>query len=478
MAKPQTEEKKLTALSVEELKPSPDGPRVIRDTDTKGLRLVIYPTGKRSFVMFYRTPQGTLRKYTLGQFPALSLADARKKVSDTKNLLENAKTDPKLAASPEADPASTKRETRQAIRAPVPEDALYPAVVRRYFADYIMGRATKSQKKPKQITIVEAARLLGLKGYPGPWVDIKGGLASKWKDKRFDAITKADVKHYLDDLLHNGSPNRKNGIDKASGSPVTANRTYAALKALFGWAKREDIITKPATDIVAWSKAIEEERKRFLSEEEIKVFWQATGEMEYPSGPMLRLLLLTGQRAREVGEMKRGEVDLTKRLWTIPGELTGRTKNREEHVLPLTDAVLEILNSLPKFGDNAPYLFSHNAGVSPVTDYFKMKERCLGRMEKLLERRYDPDGKWPDRPWVIHDLRHTFSTLNNERDPAAEGVIEAVLNHVKSGMKGKYNHAKYLMAKYNLLDAWGREVARIVEGRKTEAGTVLPFMRA
>ena len=40
--------------------------------------------------------------------------------------------------------------------------------------------------------------------------------------------------------------------------------------------------------------------------------------MGYPYGPLFRLLILTGQREREVADMRWSEVDFEKRLWTIP----------------------------------------------------------------------------------------------------------------------------------------------------------------
>lgn len=479
MAQPKTEAKDLKNVATFSPPEKGQPPRVIRDTDTKGLRVVIYSSGKRSFVTYYRNPKGLQRKYTLGSYPALSLTDARAEVKKLDALLEKAKTDPELAAKPEADPAALDQNKKRSIRAPAKDDDLYPAVIRAYLADYRMGRGTKAKKEPKENTIYQTARALGLKpdgSEAGQWQAIDGGLAIKWQNKRFAEITKTDVERHLDDLLHKGSPNRKGS---AVGSPVTANRTFSTLKALFEWAERRNRISKRAVEIVNWDKAIEDKRERFLAEEEIRAFWQATGEMPYPAGPMFRVLLLTGQRAREVGEMKRSELDLSKWLWTIPGGRTGRTKNRQEHKLPLADDVRKIIEGLPLH--NGDYMFSFDGGATPIKDYFTPKQKCLTRMEELLGRTYQAEAeKWQDRPWNVHDLRHTFSTLNNDRDPTAGGAVEAVLNHVKPGMEGKYNHAEYLLAKFNLLTAWEKDVRRIIEGRKADAGTdnALPFMRA
>jgi integrase len=439
--------------------------RVIRDTIAKGLRLVIRPSGKKSFLYFYRNPQGVQRKWTMGSYPALSLTSARSKVATLKDTLERAKTDPVLALSPEADPAAFEQSTKRDIRAPVPEDDLYPAVVREYLRDYVMGRATEAKKAPKDSTIEQTARALGLKQDKTKpkwtWLEITGGLATQWSSKRFAAITKADVKRHLDDLLHNGSAKRQ-----SVGAPVTANRTFAVLKALFRWAQRENRLAdgKRGEDITDWQRSGEEKRKRFLTEDEIRAFWQATGEIGYPAGTALQVILLTGCRKSEVSDMNRSELDPDLKRWTIPGGRTGRVKNREEHTLPILPNVRALLQSIPH---NGKFLFSYDAGLSPMKSFTAPHANVLKRMEALLEITYidNPEAPWPIRPWTPHDLRHTFSTHNNERDPTSENAVEAVINHKKKGMAGGYNHAEYKPLKYNLLEAWEADVRRILAGK-------------
>ncbi|WP_457300109.1 tyrosine-type recombinase/integrase [Phyllobacterium sp. P5_D12] len=441
-----------------------DPPLIYRDKIAKGLRLTVYPTGKKSFLYFYRNPQGEQRKWVMS-FPSVSLTSARAKVAALKDVLERAKTDPALALSPEADPAAFEQGTKHAIRAPVPEDDLYPAVARQYLRDYVMGRGTAAKKAPKDSTIEQTARALGLKQdktkAKWTWVEIRGGLSEQWQGKRFAALSKADVKHHLDDLLHNGSAKRQ-----ASGAPVTANRTYAVLKALWRWAQRENKLAdgKRGEDITDWQRSGEEKRERFLTEAEIRAFWTATGEVGYPAGTALRVILLTGCRKSEVANMQRGELSEDLKRWTIPGGRTGRVKNREEHTLPILPDVRAILEGLPQ----KPFLFSYNGGTSPIKNFTAPHEKVVKRMEELLGVTYvdDPEAPWPRRPWVPHDLRHTFSTLNNERDPSASFVVEVVLNHKIKGMAGGYNHAEYKAQKYNLLEAWEAEIRRILEGKE------------
>ncbi len=467
MAKEETDNKPVELKNVDTYSAPARGEpaRVIRDSIAKGLRLTVYPSGKKSFLYFYRNPQGIQRKWTMGSFPALSLTAARAKVATLKDNLERAKTDPVFALSPECDPAATEQGTKHAIRAPIPDDDKYPAIVKEYLRDYVMGRGTMAKKAPKDSTIEQTARALGLKQDKTKpkwtWVEIRDGLAEQWQGKRFAAISKADVKHHLDDLLHNGSAKRQ-----ASGAPVTANRTYAVLKALWRWAQRETKLAdgKRGEDITDWVRSTEEKRERFLTEPEIRAFWQATGELGYPAGTAMRVILLTGCRKSEVSDMQISELSEDLKRWAIPGGRTGRVKNREEHTLPILPDVRAILQGLPQ----RPFLFSYNGGTSPIKNFTAPHEKVLKRMEEFLGVTYvdDPEAPWPSRPWTIHSLRHTFATLSNERDPSVQVAVDVVQNHKIKGMAGTYNHAEYKALKYNLLEAWEADVRRILAGQK------------
>ena len=68
--------------------------------------------------------------------------------------------------------------------------------------------------------------------------------------------------------------------------------------------------------------------------------WQALDGLGYPTAPFVRMLLLTGQRLREVANMTWSEVDLDHALWTVPRE---RMKGGAAHEVPLAPYVVEML---------------------------------------------------------------------------------------------------------------------------------------
>src|SRR4029077_12799646 len=84
---------------------------------------------------------------------------------------------------------------------------------------------------------------------------------------------------------------------------------------------------------------------------------------------LFRMLLLTGQRKSEVAEARWREFDLRKRIWTVPPE---RFKSDAVHIVPLSDDVMALLETLPRWS-GGDFLFSSNAGKAAVNGFSKAK---------------------------------------------------------------------------------------------------------
>ena len=131
------------------------------------------------------------------------------------------------------------------------------------------------------------------------------------------------------------------GVIKKTNGPTEANRSRAALSALYGWAIADGLAdTNPVSgsNLAATNKA----RDRVLSDVELRAVWQAAGEDAY--GSIIKLLALTAQRREEAGAMTWGELDLDSATWTIPAN---RTKNHRAHDVPLSKPALTILEAAP-----------------------------------------------------------------------------------------------------------------------------------
>jgi integrase len=195
----------------------------------------------------------------------------------------------------------------------------------------------------------------------------------------------------------------------ARGAPVGANRAFAQFRKMCRWAVSRGIIERsPAEGIEPPST--ETVRDRVLSLDELRLVWRAAERQGFPFGPIIKLLILTGQRRSEVGGMEWGEIDLENRLWTIPAT---RAKNRRQHTIPLSPQAMGIIKGLPRFSGSK---FCFTVRNTAPSGFAKAKER----LDKSIA---------PIKPWTIHDIRRSTAT-----GLAGLGVnlpvIERLLNHV------------------------------------------------
>lgn len=196
--------------------------------------------------------------------------------------------------------------------------------------------------------------------------------------KRIDEIKRADVVKACDTIQ--------------DSVPISTNRALAHLKHLMGWCVERGMID--ASSISGMKPPSKEQsRERVLSDDELGALWAACDIEGYPFGDCMKLLILSGQRRAEVAEMRWSELDLEKRLWTLPSK---RAKNGKQHTVPITDEMLDVLRKVPRFL-NSDFVFT-TTGKSPISGFGRLKERLDRAM---------PEGT---EPWINHDLRRTMST--------------------------------------------------------------------
>ncbi len=385
---------RLTEAAVRRLAAPASGQTDYFDELLPGFGLRVSASGRRSWFVFYRVkdgPQrGKQRRYTLPvSAEALGLADARQMARDAMRRVETGE-----------DPSVDKRRVRVERAA---------AMTVREAADQFVERYAK----PRNRSWAETARILDI------------NVCTEWGDMALADISRGDVVLLLDRL--------------ADRAPVMANRTLATLRKMMRWhVERGTIPASPAEGVSAPTR--ERERDRVLTDDEVRWFWQATGEDGYPFGTLFRLLLVTAQRRDEVGLAAWSEFDLETRLWAIPRE---KTKGDRSHEVPLSPLALELLGGLPRKG---PLLFTTSAGgARPVSGYSRAKERLSARMEEIAGVSVPP--------WRLHDLRRTAGT-----GMAASGVavstISRVLNHSEGGVTKIYNRFSYADEKRDALDRW------------------------
>lgn len=398
--------KALTAKAVERMQPDPNRRLEIPDGLLPGLYLVVQPSGSKSWAVRYRA-NGKTAKVTLnGGFPAIELAKARELA---RKELE--------AVARGRDPAAEKRAAKragQAIALPNTVGDLCDQYIDRYL-------------KPN------------VRRWESAMGEIDNHIRPRVGTLALDALTRAHVRQMVREI--------------GEAYPVAANRALARLRAVLNWAVAEDLIE---ANVAAGIKRPTRETPvdRILSDAELRAVWDATGGLQYPAREFARLLILSGQRRDDVRLMHWSEVHLETRAWVIPAE---RYKGRRSQLVPLSDAMVDILETMP-FKDADGYVLTLNGGGRAYSN--------VQRPKTALDRAAAVTG------WTWHDLRRTTRT-GLSRLGIREDIAERVLGHAVGGRLGQtYNLYEFAEEKRAALEAWGQHVQGLA------GDNVVPLERA
>jgi integrase len=218
--------------------------------------------------------------------------------------------------------------------------------------------------------------------------------------------------------------------------PVSANRARSMLSAMFTWAIGEGLCDQ---NPVAGTNKKEENgpRERALSDSEAAALWLGAPEDNF--GRIVRLLMLTGCRREEIGLLRWSEIDMDVRTITLPAE---RTKNGQQHVVPLSESALEILKAVPRREDR-DYVFGRYG------DGFGNWSKAKSNLDAIVELK---------EPWTLHDLRRTVRTGLGKLGVAPH-IAEAVLNHLPAKLIRTYDRNTYAAEKRDALERWANHLA-------------------
>ena len=249
-------------------------------------------------------------------------------------------------------------------------------------------------------------------------------------------------------------------IAKHSG-PGAANRVRASLSTYFMWLAREGYID--SNPVAFTNKSVEGgAREHVPSDDDLRIIWQALStDDQY--GTIVKLLLLTSARRDEIGSLRWSETDLDEAIITLPPT---RTKNRREHLVPLSAPALALLAAQPRRtgADGTPrdHVFGKGAERG-YQGWSKSKTELDARIGRGV------------RPWVLHDFRRALSTALHDRFGVPPHVVEVILGHVsghKAGVAGIYNKAAYLEERRRALERWGAHLMELTEGAPCKAKVV------
>jgi integrase len=284
----------FTATKVKGFKPK-DKP--YNEHDGGGLYLRVYPGGTKTWLYIFNMDKKRYW-YNLGNFPEVSLSNARLKRDDAKKLVKAGKN-----------PVQVDRGIRSAEQGEPTVDEM----VKDFLKRYVTEKAPRSYDEYKR--------------------NLEKDVIPAWGDLKVKDITRRDVHQLLESIIDRGAKNQ-------------ANQVFKIVRAMFNWAvPRYDLDFSPCSHVKLPST--ENKKERFLSESEIRTFFNNLPDAELSESlkQALRLILITAQRPGEVIGLHSKEIDGS--WWTTPAE---RSKNKKEHRVYLNPLALEIVNSRPSEG--------------------------------------------------------------------------------------------------------------------------------
>lgn len=408
---------KLTDRRVATLKPDVTRRLEVPDDKVPGLALRITPNGVKTWTLRYRVEggrRGRLRRLTLGSYPAVTLARARKAAG---NALGH-------VATTHTDPATIKQAAR----------------LGETFGDLAKDYLARHAKRHKR-SWREDDRILD------------ADLLPAWRSRKVKDISRREVRELVEAIADRGAP-------------IMANRTLALIRKMLNFAITRDWIeANPAARIP--KPGAERSRERVLSDDEIRLVWDACEAEATALCALMRLRLLTAQRGGELAHVRWTDIDGD---WlTLPSTVT---KNKLAHRVFLTPAAQRVLESLPRV-EGTDYAFPGRLETRPIGDVKKAARRIAARVLAKL-RETDPSMETFD--FRGHDLRRTAATKMADAG-ISQADIAKVLNHAEGGPRATtvYNRYAYDREKRIALETWARTLATILEP-KDPAATVLPFV--
>ena len=382
------------------------------DSTLSGFGVRLSPEGHCAFVVRYRI-NGRLRRFTIGPFPRLSLADAREKARAALRSAQGGK-----------DLATEKAEARRAETFAELAD------------EYIERHASKKRSGREDVRILKGSPHKKKTG-KRPHVP----LVKRWGSRKAKEITRRDVRELLDDV--------------AARAPIMANRVLALVRKMFNFAiEREWLEVNPCHMVKA--PGDEKQRDRVLSEDEIRLVWKALDDESPLIATLFRIRLLTAQRGGEVHGAAWSEFDLTSHWWTIPAE---RSKNALAHRVPLSPQAVRILKAWRETVDESEWVFPSSRKTGPH----------IAHAQKAIERIVQASGV----SFRGHDLRRTAASLMVGAG-VPRLVVSKLLNHVETGVTAVYDRHSYDLEKRAALDFWGKRVDQIISGKRNRVLAFVP----
>jgi integrase len=388
---------RLTALSIKRNKPG-------RIADGGGLYLQIGRQGTKAWLFRFML-NGRAREMGLGSCHTLSLAEARDAALECRKQL--------LAG---LDPIEARKANRRA-------------------------------------QLLQAAKAMTLRQCATAYIDAhKDGWRNEKHSEQWTATLETYAYPKIGDLSVAAVDT---GLVMSVIEPIwrtkteTASRVRGRIENILDWATTHQY--RQGENPARWKGHLENllpERSRVAKVEhhaalpfrEIGDFMAQLREQEGFAAKTLQFCILTATRSGETRGARWVEIDLTERIWTIPGD---RTKTGKEHRVPLSSAALEIIADMQKYRHSeGEFLFS------PEGDgHRKLSENAMLALLRRMER----------SDITPHGFRSTFRDWAAETTNFPREVAEMALGHaIGDKVEAAYRRGDLFKKRIALMEQWAK----------------------
>ena len=382
--------------------------------DGYGLILRVKPTGTKSWLFNYYHPITKKRKnLSLGQYPALTLANARIERTKAKELLAN-----------NIDPQE-HRNDQQALE--------------QFKANTTFLFVATNWFEIKKAKIAERTSI-------SLWRSLENHILPALGHRPIDKITAPETIKALEPLAAKGSLELTSKIighlneimSHAVNTGLLDHNSLAGIRAAFKTPQVTNMPSIPPSELPELMQTIARASIKIVTR--FLIEWQ----------------LHTMVRPSEAAGAMWSEIDFDNKLWNIPAQ---RMKKKRPHSIPLTEQSLNLLNAIKPISGHREHIFpaDRNPRDHTNTQTANAAIKRMGYKDKL----------------VAHGLRSLASTTLNEQGFDAD-LIEAALAHVDDNeVRRAYNRADYLKRRAKMMFWWSEHIERCATGNFSLSGTQL-----
>ena len=396
----------LSDSKIKALKPTD---KITRFLDSLGLYIEVRPNGRKFWRYRFQWLKKTLMM-GLGDYPIVSLADARKKRDEAKALLDQ-----------DLNPLEERRKDKLSLELNHTSKNMFENVAEEYKKEKLSSRSVRHQERFQTALDKDILKVIGFK-------DVKD-------------VTSADVLQIMKNTIKRVKKQKNFGTGE-----VTAidNRKFigAVMRYAIATLRADYDPTYAVRDAV---ERPEIEHARPLDKSEAK---QLRNRLESYSGSHTvknagLAMLYSMLRTIEIRRMQWSFIDFDDKLITFPisSKKTGQTRTTKKnriHIVPMSEQLFDLLKDQEKFTGNRDYVFAavYKDGMLSATTLNRMLDNIgLGDV-------------------TAHDFRATASTLLYEKG-YEEDWIEKQLAHADDNKtRASYNHARWLDDRRKMLQDW------------------------